>query len=169
MPVEIPRKGRTERSWQDLCCAGGHLDGHWAVRVSGNWRLTVAFEGEAAKHAFQSIPSRRGPEGLPGRYDCEGGGQAPRGDAAESLPDTQRPRRHFSGDERTACQGDAVHVSRVLAEDAAQLQSLEGSEKQAAQNQTVSTPAAKGACLSPDSSSSPTYKTSRVAVTTGSC
>jgi hypothetical protein len=35
--------------------------------------------------------------------------------------DTQRSRRHFSGDERAACQGDAVHVSRVLAEDAAQL------------------------------------------------
>jgi hypothetical protein len=53
-------------------------------------------------------------------------------DAAESLPDTQRPRRHFSGDERGACQGDAVHVSRVLAEDAAQLRSFESSEKQAA-------------------------------------
>jgi transcriptional regulator with XRE-family HTH domain len=39
---------------------------------------------------------------------------------------------HFSGNERAACQGDAVHVSRVLAEDAAQLRSLEASEKQAA-------------------------------------
>src|ERR1017187_5295149 len=105
--------------------------------------------------AFQSIPSRRGPEGLPGRHDCEGGGQAPRGDAAESFPDTQRPRRHFSGDERAACQGDAVHVSRFLAEDAAQLRSFEGAEKPAAQNQTVSGPAAKGACLSPDLTSSP--------------
>ena len=57
----------------------------------------------------------------------------------------QRPRRHFSGNERAACQGDAVHVSRVLAEDAAQLRPLEGSENQAAQNQTVSGPAAKGA------------------------
>src|ERR1700737_1181874 len=108
-----------------------------------------------AKHAFQSIPSRRGPEGLPGRHDCEGGGQVPRGDAAESLPDTQRPRRHFSGDERAACQGDAVHVCRVLAEDAAQLRFLKGSETQAAKTQTVSGPAAKGACLSPDLTSSP--------------
>lgn len=24
----------------------GDLDGHWAVWVSGNWRLTFAFEGE---------------------------------------------------------------------------------------------------------------------------
>jgi len=94
-------------------------------------------------------PSRRDPEGLPGRHDGKGGGQAPRGDAAESLPDTQRRRRHLSGDERAACQGDAVHVSRVLAEAAAQLRSFEGSEKQAAQNQTVSGPAAKGACLRP--------------------
>ena len=91
---------------------------------------------------FQSIPSRRGPEGLPGRHDCEGGGQAARGNAAESLPETQRPRRHFSGDERAACQGDALHVSRVLAEAAAQLRSFEGSGKQAAQNQTVSGAAA---------------------------
>src|SRR6202049_1504089 len=26
----------------------GDLEGHWAVRVSGNWRLTFAFEGEDA-------------------------------------------------------------------------------------------------------------------------
>ena len=26
----------------------GELAGHWAVRVSGNWRLTFAFEGEDA-------------------------------------------------------------------------------------------------------------------------
>src|ERR1700758_4156720 len=108
-----------------------------------------------AKYAFQSIPSRRGPEGLPGRHDCKGGGQAPRGDAVESLPDTQRSRRHFSGDEHAPCQGDALHVSRVLAEDAAQLRSFEGAEKQAAQNQTVSGPAAKGAFLSPDLTSPP--------------
>src|SRR5208283_563240 len=48
-----------------------------------------------------------------------------------TVPDTQRPRRHFSGDEPAACQGDAVHVSRVLAKDAAQLRSLEASENQA--------------------------------------
>jgi proteic killer suppression protein len=24
----------------------GELTGHWAVRVSGNWRLIFAFEGE---------------------------------------------------------------------------------------------------------------------------
>jgi proteic killer suppression protein len=24
----------------------GDMEGHWAVRVSGNWRLTFAFEGE---------------------------------------------------------------------------------------------------------------------------
>jgi hypothetical protein len=58
-------------------------------------------------------------------------------------------------------QGDAVYVSRVLARDAAQLRSLEGSEKQAAQSQTVSRPAAKGACLSPDLTFSPTYSKSR--------
>src|ERR1019366_9727313 len=72
-----------------------------------------------------------------------------------NLSRIQRPRRHFSGDERADCQGDAVHVSRVLAEDAAQLRSFEGSEKPAAQNQTVSSPAAKGACLNPDLTSSP--------------
>jgi hypothetical protein len=65
-------------------------------------------------------------------------------------PDTQQPRWHFSGDERAACQSDAAHVSRVLAEDAAQLRAFQGSEKQAAQNQTVSGSAAKGACLNPD-------------------
>jgi toxin HigB-1 len=26
----------------------GDLAGHWSVRVSGNWRLTFAFEGEDA-------------------------------------------------------------------------------------------------------------------------
>ena len=26
----------------------GDLEGHWAVSVSGNWRLTFAFEGEDA-------------------------------------------------------------------------------------------------------------------------
>lgn len=26
----------------------GELEGHWAVRVSGNWRLTFRFEGEDA-------------------------------------------------------------------------------------------------------------------------
>ncbi len=26
----------------------GDMEGHWAVRVSGNWRLTFAFEGEDA-------------------------------------------------------------------------------------------------------------------------
>ncbi len=26
----------------------GELEGHWAVLVSGNWRLTFAFEGEDA-------------------------------------------------------------------------------------------------------------------------
>jgi proteic killer suppression protein len=26
----------------------GNLEGHWAVRVSGNWRLTFAFTGEDA-------------------------------------------------------------------------------------------------------------------------
>jgi len=26
----------------------GDLVGHWSVRVSGNWRLTFAFEGEDA-------------------------------------------------------------------------------------------------------------------------
>src|SRR5713226_8222096 len=119
------------------------LAAHVCVRGRGRDSRRLPGLPLGAKHAFQSIPSRRGPEGLPRRHDCEGGGQAPRGDAAESLPDTQRPRRHFSGDERAACQGDAVHVSRVLAEDAAQLRSFEGSEKQAAQNQTVSSPAAK--------------------------
>ena len=26
----------------------GNLEGHWAVSISGNWRLTFAFEGEDA-------------------------------------------------------------------------------------------------------------------------
>jgi proteic killer suppression protein len=26
----------------------GELEGHWSVDVSGNWRLTFAFEGEDA-------------------------------------------------------------------------------------------------------------------------
>ena len=26
----------------------GHLEGHWSIRVSGNWRLTFRFEGEDA-------------------------------------------------------------------------------------------------------------------------
>jgi proteic killer suppression protein len=28
----------------------GNLEGHWAVSVSGNWRLTFAFEDEHAIH-----------------------------------------------------------------------------------------------------------------------
>src|SRR5712692_10117308 len=153
-------------TWRGLRRAG---ERELAAHVRGRGRDSRRLPGLplGAKHAFQSIPSRRGPEGLPGRHDCEGGGQAPRGDAAESLPDTQRPRRHFSGDERAACQGDAVHVSRVLAEDAAQLRSFEGSEKQAAQNQTVSSPAAKGACLNPDLTSSP--RTARTSIVPPGC
>ncbi len=26
----------------------GNLEGHWAVMVSGNWRMTFAFDGEDA-------------------------------------------------------------------------------------------------------------------------
>jgi proteic killer suppression protein len=26
----------------------GNLEGHWSIRVSGNWRLTFTFEGEDA-------------------------------------------------------------------------------------------------------------------------
>src|ERR1017187_1600709 len=100
-----------------------------------------------ANYAFPSLPSRRSFEGLPGRHDGEGSRQAPWCNAAESLPDTQRPRWHFSGNGRAAGQGDAVHVSRVLAEDAAQLRSLEGPEKPAAKNQTVSSPTAKRLCI----------------------
>src|ERR1019366_4797102 len=111
------------------------LAAHVCVRGRGRDFRRLPGLPPGAKHAFPSIPSRRGPEGLPGRHDGDGGGPAPRGDAAESLPDTQRPRRHFRGDERVACPGDAVHVSRVLTEDAAQLRFFEGSEKQAAQNQ----------------------------------
>src|ERR1017187_3905003 len=149
-------KGGTEVHWGALGRAGEReLAAHVCVRGRGRDSRRLPGLPLGAKHAFPSIPSRRGSEGLPGRHDGEGGGQAPRSDAAESLPDTQRPRWHFSGDERAACQGDAVHVSRVLAEVAAQLRSFEGSEKQAAQNQTVSGPAAKGACLNPDLTSSP--------------
>lgn len=32
----------------DLHPLKGEMRGHWAVRVSGNWRLTFAFEGEDA-------------------------------------------------------------------------------------------------------------------------
>jgi proteic killer suppression protein len=32
-------------SWHAL---KGDLNGHWAVKVSGNWRMTFAFEGEDA-------------------------------------------------------------------------------------------------------------------------
>jgi toxin HigB-1 len=32
----------------DLHPLKGDLKGHWAVRVSGNWRLTFTFEGEDA-------------------------------------------------------------------------------------------------------------------------
>jgi proteic killer suppression protein len=28
----------------------GKLEGHWAIRISGNWRLTFAFHGEDAIH-----------------------------------------------------------------------------------------------------------------------
>ena len=32
----------------DLHSLRGHLEGQWAVSVSGNWRLTFAFSGEDA-------------------------------------------------------------------------------------------------------------------------
>ena len=32
----------------DLHPLKGEMEGHWAVRVSGNWRLTFRFEGEDA-------------------------------------------------------------------------------------------------------------------------
>jgi len=31
-----------------LHALSGHLSGHWAVRVDGNWRLTFTFEHEDA-------------------------------------------------------------------------------------------------------------------------
>jgi len=66
---------------------------------------------------------------------------------AKPLPDTQRPRRHFSDDERAACQGDAIHVSRVLAEAAGSITIFRRLRKAGSQNQTVFGTAAKGACL----------------------
>jgi toxin HigB-1 len=43
------------RSPQDMNAPGwklhslrGELEGHWAISVSGNWRLTFAFQGEDA-------------------------------------------------------------------------------------------------------------------------
>ena len=43
------------RAWQDMNLPGwklhalkGELEGHWSVWVSGNWRLTFAFDGEGA-------------------------------------------------------------------------------------------------------------------------
>src|ERR1035441_5244221 len=111
--------------------------------------------GDLDRHRGQSANRLRRLLSALDAATCPANMNAPRGYEAKSLPDTQRPRWYFSGDERAACQGDAVHVSRILAEDAAQLRSFEGSEKQAAQNQTVSGPAAKGACLNPDLTSSP--------------
>lgn len=32
----------------DLHKLAGDLKGHWAVKVSGNWRLTFTFDGEDA-------------------------------------------------------------------------------------------------------------------------
>ena len=34
--------------WYRLHRLHGEFDGHWAVSVSGNWRLTFAFQGEDA-------------------------------------------------------------------------------------------------------------------------
>jgi hypothetical protein len=35
----------------------GNLEGHWAVRVSGNWRLKFAFEGEDANLVDYFLPN----------------------------------------------------------------------------------------------------------------
>lgn len=43
------------KNWTDMNASGwrlhelkGNLAGHWSIDVSGNWRLTFAFEGEDA-------------------------------------------------------------------------------------------------------------------------
>jgi hypothetical protein len=45
-PVSCPKCPQPKREVSEFCA--GHTEGHWAVRVSGNWRLTFAFEGEDA-------------------------------------------------------------------------------------------------------------------------
>lgn len=40
------RPGDLNAPGNDLHALNGDLEGHWAVRVSGSWRLTFAFEGD---------------------------------------------------------------------------------------------------------------------------
>jgi hypothetical protein len=56
-------------------------------------------------------------------------------------------RRHLCGDEHAPCQGNALHDSRVLVEDAAQSRSLEGPEKQAAEDPAFSESGGNGVRL----------------------
>lgn len=44
----VKRPEQMQVSGWHLHALQGELDGHWAVRVSGNWRLTFKFEGEDA-------------------------------------------------------------------------------------------------------------------------
>jgi proteic killer suppression protein len=45
---EATQPGHMDVSGWKLHPLAGNLNGHWAVSVSGNWRLTFAFEGEDA-------------------------------------------------------------------------------------------------------------------------
>jgi toxin HigB-1 len=94
----------------------GELKGHWALSVSGNWRLTFMFEGEdvvlvdyqgyhwfeekkkGVGHAHaQSTASRAGSPGVsrgPGRIDGSG---SPAGHARDSVARAERQSRNFRG------------------------------------------------------------------------
>lgn len=45
---EATQPGHMDVPGWNLHALTGNLNGHWAVSVSGNWRLNFAFEGEVA-------------------------------------------------------------------------------------------------------------------------
>jgi proteic killer suppression protein len=47
LDASIDPRGMNLPGWK-LHPLGGDLDGHWAVRVSGDWRLTFRFDGPDA-------------------------------------------------------------------------------------------------------------------------
>jgi len=45
VPSSLPTCGHRDGNFTTLA---GELENHWAISVSGNWRLTFKFEGEDA-------------------------------------------------------------------------------------------------------------------------
>lgn len=118
----------------------GELEGHWAVRVSGNWRWplplrarmrfwrTIRTTIKGRHHDPQSGAPWRSIEGLSGLDERQGGGGASARNAGDSFPDPEWACRHHGWDVLAAFLGTG-HFAGVLAEDAIAIRPLASTKK----------------------------------------